>query len=134
MTETIGGVTLDTVDSEQHKQFSEIEIVTLPLSDSTNAIAFDFAGVRRTITVKGRLHDTTKKRLMDNYIIPINNLQTGNQTGITYKSEFWANATNSGANPYTDGNITVFVRDFTFQPKGGEIAQTMFTLILEEAS
>lgn len=87
---------------------SNLDHVTFPLSGSKDAFVYDYNGVARVITIKGKKTFATKAELW-NWIATIDALQNGNQPIYVYHSDGWANSTSGN---YTDGNFNVKVDSF----------------------
>jgi len=64
---TLGGTDLGSVWKETPSKDGNIDVFTMPLTDSTGALIFDYNGALRTITINGTLVATTTATLITNY-------------------------------------------------------------------
>lgn len=133
MVYTLNGVNLGSVTSENYKVTSDLNILTFPLSKSKDTEAFDYAGVKRIITITGILSDTTVKNLMETYIVPFDQLQSGDQATVVFHSDLYGAATTWENSDYNSGNINVKVQSFTYDYRGGSPLMVEYTLELIES-
>ena len=124
-------IDLGNVKRERQRKEADIDVWRMPLSDSNLALAFDFNGMLRRITVEGVYQDTSKANLMDNFIVPIETLLDGNQTAVVYHSDLVDESTSGN---YTDGNINVYLENFEWDYVAGEVLKIVYRITLVEAS
>jgi|TARA_R100000501_G_C2626748_1_gene120500 hypothetical protein len=104
MVYSIDGNDIGEVGEENFTKSSELDIMAMPLSDSTDAQAWDFEGAIRNIRVTGRYVATSKADLMDNFITLIEAIVDGDQaTTVVYHSDFYG----EGAGLTGDFNIKI---------------------------
>lgn len=126
MADTLNNVALADVTSEDHRVYSDLDYQSFPLSDSSQAMIFDYNGVKRVVTLSGVVTDT-QANLMDNFITPIEALEDGNQLNtVVYHSDFYASGSGQS------GNFNVKVDSFKWTKKAGTPTMVDYTITLFE--
>jgi hypothetical protein len=131
MTYTLNSVALDTVLHESVREYSDLDVFPLPMLSSDQTECYNFSGVTREITVKGKCTRTgaetlanlyTKIRNIGNVFNP---LPAGDQPSATvnYVSDFL-------------GTIKVYVSalDFSLDETGTGPCIAEYTLTMTEAA
>lgn len=122
------------IQSENHRQVSDLEVVAFAFSGSSQTEAYDYSGVRRDISLRGitsSSSSTPMQDLIDNFIIKLNDLQNGNQATRSYHSAILDDNRASGT--YNDGIIKVKIRNFTWNWDAGKPTVINWTLDLVES-
>ena len=130
MAYTINNEDLGEVFDERFPPKSNLDHITFPLSASSEAFVYDYNGVARVITIKGKKTFTTKAALWD-FIATIDALQNGNQPIYVYHSDGWANSTSGN---YTDGKFNVKIDSFAPKPILSAPLAVEYTLVMFEGS
>ena len=128
MAYTLNGEDLGDVNEENMNKWSDLDQVSYPLSDSSEASVFDYQGVKRVITITGIKYFDTAADLW-NWVQTIDALQNGDQSTVIYHSDGWDKAT-SGS--YTDGNFNVKVNRFIVRYVNNQTLSIVYTLTLYE--
>lgn len=131
-TDHAGNVTVDVgqIQSEKHRVTSDLVHENFPLSDTHEAEAYDYEGVKRVITLNATKTFTSKQSLMDDFVVKLNGLQNGDQETVVYLSDIWANSTTGD---YTDGKFNVKVASFDWSYVTGNPQTISYTLVLYES-
>ena len=124
---------LGNVQTESYKPTSDLDIFSFPLSGSKNTQAFDYSGVIRNIMITGIVTADTKAELFDDFIVKIDELQTGNQATVIYYSAMVDEATSWNTSAYNNGKFNIKVKSFTWDLTQGEYAICRYTLEMVES-
>ena len=124
-------IDLGNVYSERFPPKANLDHVTFPLSASSEAFVYDYNGVTRVITIKGRKGFDTLAEVW-NWIGSIDELINGDQNPRVFHSDGWNNSTTNGN--YKDGNFNVKIESFDPIVKEGIPLLVDYTLILFEGS
>lgn len=120
MTYTLGDVTdLGNIEDEKHRQVSDLDFQSMPLSESANAIVLDYQGVKRVIRITAIYPSTTIAGLRT-FISAVEGFQSGAQTSITFHSDL------------TDTDYNVMVDSFEWSWEKGIPGQIKYSLVLFE--
>ncbi len=130
MSYTLNGISLGEVQSERSYLTSGFDKENYAMSSSKSMEAIDEGNTQRTITLRGRYVGSSKTAVMNDFVQPIDSLQTGDQRTVVYHSDDW-DLTTSG--DYTDGNFSVKVESFEVDIKIGDICFADYTLVLIES-
>jgi len=125
-------VSLGDVSKENHRVTSELDTEAYPMGGSKDMEAIDAGNVLRRITIEGTYVDSSKANLMNNFIVPIDSLHSGDQMAVIFHSDLWDLSTTGN---YTDGNFNVKVETFDWDyatTDSGECA-IKYTLVLIES-
>lgn len=126
----IDGNDLGDVFDERFPPKSNLDHVTFPLSASSEAFVYDYNGVARVITIKGKKTFANEAALWD-WISAIDILQNGNQPIYVYHSDGWDKSTSGN---YTDGNFNVKIDSFDPKPILSTPLAVEYTLVMFEGS
>ena len=124
---------LGDIQNEGQGVQSEVDVWAFPLSSSKSTQIFDYSGVIRTISLSGVITGVTKASLFDNYIVKLDELQTGNQPTVTFHSAMVANATTWNTTAYNSGNFSVKVKSFNWELTAGNPLICNYSLELVES-
>lgn len=125
---TLNGIDLGDIQSEKHRQYSDLDQQSFPLSDSSAAFVYDYAGVKRVINIDGIKTADTEAELW-NWAAIIDALQTGNQPAYTFHSDRWSNSTTGS---YTSGNFSVKVDSFEITAHNAQMHKIAYRIVLLE--
>jgi hypothetical protein len=130
MAYTINSISLGNVSKENHHVTSDLDTEAYPLSGSKDMEAIDAGNVLRRITIEGRVVDTSKDNIMNNFVQPVDALHNGDQQAVIFHSDIW-DLTTSGN--YTNGNFNVKVDSFDWDYEEGSECAVTYTLVLIES-
>ena len=128
MTYTLNGNDLGEIENEEARKWSDIDLVSYPLSDSKESSGFDYAGVKRVINIRGSKTFDSAEDLW-NWVAIIDALQDGDQSTIIYHSDGWGS---SSAGSYTAGNFNVKVDNFVVTHTNLIVLSVNYTIVLFE--
>ena len=126
MTNTLDGNDLGIIHSEDHQVFSNLSYESTPLGTSPEAFILDYEGVKRIITITGIYSADTKAELINDFVIPIENLQNGNQSTVVFHSDLYDEGSGES------GDFNVKVDDFKWKYMKDAVGKVEFTLRLLE--
>jgi len=130
MSYTLNGTSLGDVSKENHRVTSELDTEAYPMGESKDMEAIDAGNVLRRITIEGTYVDSSKANLMNNFIVPIDSLHSGDQPSVIFHSDFWDLSTTGN---YTTGNFNVKVETFDWDYEEGKECAIKYTLVLIES-
>jgi len=113
---TLNSINLGIVKNESSTKDSNLFNMPMPYSDSSDAFLIDIMGTSRTINITGEVVGT--KQELINFIINIEAIQNGQQSGSTYTGEL----------------ITkdVQIQTFNWDYQEGDVSRLHYTLNLIE--
>ena len=125
----ISGIALGEVSTERHSLKGDIDAFPMPGAVSSGCQLTDYGGVLRKIHLEGEYNAASEQALQNLFIIPLESVLNGNQTGTIFYSPFMDLA--SGGS-YSNGSIAVMVEDFQWTYSKGAATTATWALELVE--
>ncbi len=129
MAYTLNGLSLGNISLEQMSITSDLDHFNFPASGTKDAEAFDYGDTKNVIRISGTYSASSLQDLA-NWIAQIWALQNGDQDTVVFHSDLLDQSTTGD---YTDGNVTVKVRGFTWKYKEGRPLEVDYDLELVES-
>ena len=128
MVNTLNGISLGHISSIKPVKQEDVDQMALALDDSDQAILWSMSGAIRVFNINGIFTATTKASLMDDFVLPIDAIVNGDQSGVIFHFDLWAEGTAQ------TGNFTVMCNNFTWEAVEGIPLQIKYTISILEGT